>query len=101
MFTPTHLEWLDRTEHHSNGWPAFVPPDAQKWATERVSQILRDAPNALPLMEVNRQLFNAPRSETPECFHRCASWDVQLGCTYRALVAAKADDLWSEASGKW
>lgn len=101
MFTPTYLEWLDRTESHSNGWPSFVPPDAQKWATDRVSQILREAPGPLPLHEVNRRLFRSPRSETPECFQKVALWDAQYGCTFRALCAAQADNLWSERSGKW
>jgi hypothetical protein len=99
-YTPGYLKWLDLIESHPNGWPKFVPADAQEWATERVSQILRNA-RPLPLHEIATRLFGAPRSETPECFHRMALWDAQYGCTYRALCAAKADNFWSTGSGKW
>ena len=101
MFTPTYLEWLDRTEHHPNGWPTFVPPEAQEWAIERVSEILKNASGPLPLHQINHWLFNGVPSGTPECFQRLASWDAQYGCTYRALTAAKADNFWSTGSGKW
>ena len=100
MFVPTYLEWLDRTEHHQNGWPTFVPPEAQEWAGERVSQILRDSKNPLPLHVITGMLFDRDQVGFPECFRRMG-WDPMYGCTYRALCAAKADNFWSEGSGRW
>lgn len=102
MYTSTHLDWMDNVERHPNGWPKFVPPEAQEWATERVREIVEGHHERhgkwLPLHEITDRLFlRHRRHETPECFRDIALWDALHGITHRALLSAKYSQLWGKS----
>lgn len=101
MYTAHHLNWLDNVERHPNGWPKFVPPEAQEWATDRVREIVDDHQwrhgKALPLHEIADRLFKSHSGDEPECFRRMALWDAIYGVTHRALLAAGYSQLWGKS----
>jgi hypothetical protein len=93
MYTPHHIEWLDRTESHSNGWPKFVTPEAQAWATERVKEIIARSPRPLPTYLISDVLFSW--KEIPECLRNISLYDARHGITHRALLAADMQQTWA------
>ena len=87
MYTPTHLQYLDRVRA-VDGWPPFVTPDGKEYAVrmlrrglEKYGQMDLDLAHHCVFGDYVRQ----SDERRPECLSICL-WDAIYAVTYRALL---------------
>ena len=96
MYTPAHLEWLDRTQKDNRGWPVFITEEGKDWCLKMLRRGFQRF-GQMDLELARRCIWNAEvcgddRILRPDCLCT-ALWDAQYGVTHRALLELGADQF--------
>lgn len=96
MYTPKHLEWLDRVDHDAYGWPVFITDEARAYCKRMLVRGFHKY-TRMDLELARKCIFEdfvrEPGESRPECL-KLGLYDAQYGVTHRALLEVGAVNFW-------